>query len=148
MNNFREAIQLQIDENLQANEELKKQADPVWTELFQISKRSPIALGRKTGVYKIYHKEQDEPMVIGEGVVAGRKSRHVSVFKNKGVAIAHSGGSSSPCSTATKMYQYDSDIDNWFFSWCELPKAISTKYETVLIKKLKPEFNLQSMAGL
>ena len=82
MTHFKEAIELQINENLQANEELKKQADPVWTELFQISKRSPIALGRKTGVYKIYHKEQDEPMVIGEGVVSGRKSRHVSVFKN------------------------------------------------------------------
>tara|TARA_R110002012_G_scaffold69495_3_gene179926 strand:+ start:1142 stop:1588 length:447 start_codon:yes stop_codon:yes gene_type:complete len=148
MTHFQEAIELQINENLQANEELKKQADPVWIELFQISKRSPIPLGEKTGVYKIYHKEQDEPMVIGEGVLVRRKGRHVSVFNNKGIAIAHSGGSSSPCSTATKMYQYDSNIDNWFFSWCELPKTISTKYETILIRKLKPKFNLQSMAGL
>ena len=40
MTHFKEAIELQINENLQANEELKKQADPVWTELLQISKRS------------------------------------------------------------------------------------------------------------
>ena len=96
MKYFNEAIQLQVNENLRANEDLKKQTPPVWTELFQISKRSPVAMNKKTGVYKIYHKGIGEPMVIGEGVIIGRKGRHVSVFKNKGVAIAHSGGSSSP----------------------------------------------------
>jgi len=149
MPHFNEAIQLQINENLRANEELKKQTAPSWVEPFNITKRSPVALKRKTGVYKIFHaKDFSKAMVIGEGVVAGRKSRHVSVFKNKGISIPHEGGSSSPCSTASKMYQYDSNIDNWYFSWCELPKSISTKYEATLIKVLKPAFNLPSMAGL
>jgi len=152
MTHFEEAIELQINENLQANEELKKQADPVWTDPAPITEKlSGVKKNgiKATGVYKIYHIDNpDEPMVIGDGVITDRKSKHVYIFKNKGNAKTYPSGTSCACATAQKMYEYDDTLENWLFSWCKLPKTISTKYETVLIKKLKPEFNLQSMAGL
>ena len=153
MNLFKKAIELQIVENMEALAQLKELSYPVWVDPFPISMNSPTPLSHKGkkrhGVYKISHIDDLETaLVIGEGVIINRKCRHTFIFENKGKSVLHTGGSSSGCQTAAKMYNHDPEIDNWYMSWCELPKTISVKYEVVLIRELKPEFNLQCMAGI
>jgi len=47
------------------------------------------------------------------------------------------------------MYEYDTDIENWFFSFCVLhDKAVSQAYEKILIETEEPEFNNLSMSGV
>ena len=157
MDLFKKAVEMQISENLKSIKELNSMPNPVWIEPYPIAGRSSVPLtymlsGKqiwKTGVYKIFHWNNfDTPMVIGQGNIVDRQQKHRLIFRNKGSSVIYSGGSSSGCQTATKMYQYDTDIDNWYLSWCELPKNIMEKYEAILIKELKPKFNADFMAGL
>jgi hypothetical protein len=134
--------------------EVAELEEPVWSNIFCIEggkSNMPLSKGGKgkTGVYKIYHKDDlTTPMVIGEGNVGNRKGRHVTVMRNGGKSKTHERGSSSPCSTAQKMYKFDNTLANYFFQWCELPKSITPYYETILIQQLKPVFNDPKMAGL
>ena len=46
------------------------------------------------------------------------------------------------------MYRYDSNIDNWMFSWCDAKsKAIASEYERLLQQVENPNFNNVSMGG-
>ena len=59
---------------------------PVWSAVQQMDKAS---VPTKTiGVYKIIYKPTKEVMSIGQGNVSGRRTRHLSVFKNKGRDIS------------------------------------------------------------
>ena len=154
MKHFEQAIANALHEAERAILQLVELEEPVWSNIFCIEggkSNMPLSKGGKgkTGVYKIYHKDDlTTPVVIGEGSVGTRKGRHVTVMRNGGKSKTHENGSSSPCSTATKMYKYDSTLTNYFFQWCELPKSISSHYEAILIQQLKPVFNDQKMAGL
>tara|TARA_R110002124_G_scaffold3423_1_gene22776 strand:- start:68 stop:532 length:465 start_codon:yes stop_codon:yes gene_type:complete len=154
MKHFEQAIANALHEAERAILQLVELEEPVWSNIFCIEggkSNMPLSKGGKgkTGVYKIYHKDDlTTPVVIGEGNVGNRKGRHVTVMRNGGKSKTHENGSSSPCSTATKMYKYDSTLTNYFFQWCELPKSISSHYEAILIQQLKPVFNDQKMAGL
>ena len=154
MKHFEQAIANALYEAERAILEVVELEEPVWSNIFCIEggkSNMPLSKGGKgkTGVYKIYHKDDfTTPVVIGEGSVGTRKGRHVTVMRNGGKSKTHESGSSSPCSTATKMYKYDSNLTNYFFQWCELPKSISSHYEAILIQQLKPVFNDQKMAGL
>ena len=151
---FEQAIANALYEAERAILEVAELEEPVWSNIFCIEggkSNMPLSKGGKgkTGVYKIYHKDDlTTPVVIGEGNVGNRKGRHVTVMRNGGKSKTHENGSSSPCSTATKMYKYDSTLTNYFFQWCELPKSITPHYETVLIQQLKPVFNDPKMAGI
>ena len=120
--------------------------EPDWSVPDKITNKSKHICG--VGVYKIYHRDwiaEDVPLYIGQGNVSNRKTRHASVFKNKG-KILDSGGDSH---AAKKMYAYDTDIENWFFSFCVLhDKAVSQEYEKILIENEEPEFNNLSMSGV
>ena len=154
MKHFEQAIANALYEAERAILEVAELEEPVWSNIFCIEggkSNMPLSKGGKgkTGVYKIYHKDDlTTPVVIGEGNVGNRKGRHVTVMRNGGKSKTHERGSSSPCSTAQKMYKYDSTLTNYFFQWCELPKSISSHYEAILIQQLKPVFNDQKMAGL
>ena len=154
MKHFEQAIANALYEAERAILEVVELEEPVWSNIFCIEggkSNMPLSKGGKgkTGVYKIYHKDDlTTPVVIGEGNVGNRKGRHVTVMRNGGKSKTHERGSSSPCSTAQKMYKYDSNLTNYFFQWCELPKSISSHYEAILIQQLKPVFNDQKMAGL
>jgi len=147
MSIYQQALQEQIEENFSNIEELDsmigKGLEPDWYEPIPLTEDLPRGTG-KTGVYKIFHVEDlTTALVIGKGNLSGRKSRHKGIMNRKGIPKSH-----SPGSAATKMYKYDPTIDNWYFSWCELPKSIITKYEKLLIESEKPKFSLVSMAGL
>jgi hypothetical protein len=46
------------------------------------------------------------------------------------------------------MYKFDSNIDNWLFSWCDVGnKYLAGSYEYFLQKKYSPQFNKLEMAG-
>ena len=117
----------------------------------------------KMGVYKIFHCDRDANeleawqtgyelddltlMSIGCGIIANRKGRHKAIFLNDGKPTT-SAVSASSSQTATKMYNHDPNLDNWYFSWCDVGnKELSHEYESVLIHQLKPKFNDISMAG-
>mgnify|MGYP001172214044 FL=1 len=120
--------------------------EPTWSIPDKITNRSEGTCG--IGVYKIYHKDwiaEDVPLYIGQGNVSARKNRHASVFKNKGKILASGGDSHA----AKKMYAYDTDINNWYFSFCIVGnKSVASEYEDLLIKSQEPEFNNPSMSGV
>ena len=119
---------------------------PYFSEPFPI--KSVRISGAPIGVYKIFHKEDMSIMSIGQGNISGRLSRHLSVFKNKGQDIRHKGGSTSSSITAQKMYKYDSDLNNWYFSWCEVKeKGLASEFESELQSLYRPPFNALHMGG-
>ena len=120
--------------------------EPDWSVPDKITNKSKHICG--VGVYKIYHRDwitEDVPLYIGQGNVSSRKGRHVLVFKNKGKML--------PCGSnshaAKKMYAYDTDIENWFFSFCIIGnKSVASEYEKQLITNEEPEFNSDFMSGV
>ena len=101
----------------------------------------------RIGVYKIIHEEYGV-MYIGQGNVGQRKSRHLGVFRNDGKDIVSSGGHVSPSQAGKKMYAFDNNIDNWYFTYIILDnKKVSTEYETLLTNLEEPQFNNLSMSG-
>ncbi len=124
--------------------------NPEWSTPIKLSERIKQGSGG-IGVYKIYHKDwiaEDVALYIGQGVISGRKGTHALVFRNKGKAIPCK-NSNSHSEAASKMYEYDTDIENWFFSFCVLhDKAVSQEYEKILIEAEEPIFNNECMAGV
>ena len=87
-------------------------------------------------------------MSIGQGNVSGRRTRHLSVFRNNGQDITHSGGSTSGSVVAQKMFRHDSNLNNWAFSWCETKeKTLASQYEYELQQEMLPPFNGLHMGG-
>jgi hypothetical protein len=107
-------------------------------------------ISKAIGVYKIIYAPTGVVMSIGQGNIGARKDRHLQIFRNKGLsAIYKSSGASSGSQCGSKMYKFDSNIDNWLFSWCDCGnKNIAAELEIRLIDKYKPEFNLETMAGI
>ena len=124
--------------------------NPEWSTPIKLSERIKWGSGG-IGVYKIYHKDwiaEDVALYIGQGSVSDRKSTHALVFRNKGKAVPckHS-DTKSP--VASKMYEYDTDIENWFFSFCVFDnKPVASEYEKILIETEEPEFNSEYMSGV
>ena len=125
---------------------------PEWSEPKPIDTNQKFG-GKIKGVYKIIYKpfyeaEDGSPyvMYIGQGNVNERHSRHKSVFKN-GKNLLHA-NSSSGSQAAVKMHEFDDDIDNWLFSYCNIGvKSLCSKYEKALQNEENPEFNNSSMNG-
>lgn len=128
---------------------------PTWSVEEPIDKvKVPSTNGKKViGVYKIIYRPTDEVVSIGQGVVNARRGRHVSVFKHsvkEGYAcdITHEGGATSGSEVAQKMYKEDSNLDNWYFSWCNTKsKPLANQLETELQNQINPRFNASHMAG-
>jgi hypothetical protein len=123
---------------------------PKWSKKIQINHKSEDGISKAIGVYKIFYAPTGQLMAIGQGNISNRRQRHLSIFRNKGNSIFHSSsGASEGSQTGTKMYKFDKNINNWLFSWCDCGnKQIAMELENYLITKLKPKFNLQSMAGV
>ena len=100
------------------------------------------------GVYKIMHNKT--VMYIGVGNnITGRISRHRDVFLNDGRDVKNPGGSTNPSTAAQNMYKYDTNKDNWYFSWCAIGnRKLSGIYETLLMEEYNPKFNDKSLAGI
>ena len=147
-NVFEKTINSLIYERNEELENLKKLADfkPIWTTAEPFA---TVRIGSKSiGVYRIIYRPTGETKSIGEGNISQRRSRHKGCFLNGGEDMVSANGHVSPSQTAKKMYNYDPNINNWLFSFCVVNvKAVSTAYETELIKDEEPEFNLLSMAG-
>ena len=143
------AIDSEIDklkENIDSIEKLKTK-QPSWTHPIPMN-TTQNGISGIIGCYKVIYKLTNEVMGIGTGVVANRRTRHLSVFKNDGVDIIHPNGTSSGSALAGYMYKFDSNIDNWLFSWCEVNnKYLAASYEYFLQKKYNPQFNKLEMAG-
>lgn len=121
--------------------------DPVWSEPTPITERQ-IGISGKLGVYRIIYKPTMETVSIGQGHVSTRKARHLSVFRNGGKDVVSSSGATSGSQTAQKMYKFDSNLDNWLFSWCDVgDKTVSSSYEHLLQLNEEPLFNDLKMAG-
>jgi hypothetical protein len=123
-----------------------------WSETRPMQERLSISgsIGGKIGVYKIIHKDHEEysVMYIGQGNIGNRKGRHLSVFRNDGKDIVSPNGHVSPSQAGKKMYAFDDNIDNWYFSCIILDnKKVSTEYEKLLTILEEPEFNNLSMSG-
>jgi len=120
--------------------------NPYWYEPRPIDK---VRIAQKSlGVYKIIYRPSNRVMSVGQGIVCGRRNRHVSVFKNKGADIVSKSGATSPSTTARHMYNHDSNLQNWWFSWCFVEdKFIIKFYENALQKELNPPFNSLHMGG-
>ena len=105
------------------------------------------------GLYRIHHK--NDLMYIGVGNLNARRTRHVSVFKNKGKPIQKKNGSSSDSPVARKMYHKDKNLDNWYFSWQtidgeidrDIAMFVMSRMELILGKQLKPALCTEHMLG-
>tara|TARA_R110001592_G_scaffold311383_1_gene586238 strand:- start:6 stop:500 length:495 start_codon:yes stop_codon:yes gene_type:complete len=132
---------------------------PKWSEPRPINDNQEFG-GKFKGVYKIIYRPYYETetfkelskyglpyvMYIGQGNVNERHARHKSVFKN-GKNLLHA-KSSSGSQAAVKMHEFDDDIDNWLFSYCNIGvKSLCSKYEKALQNEENPEFNNSSMNG-
>lgn len=104
----------------------------------------------KPGVYFIFYKPEKDEVArykyIGtSGSVQGRVNQHVRFYKL-------GGKSSDPTKNAgaiKKMYDYDSDIENWGIFWVECPtKEYAEQYEDICIQAIQPEFNALHMGGV
>ncbi len=122
--------------------------NPEWSTPIKFSER--MAMGSNgIGLYKIIHKDGMITMYVGQGGVGARKNTHMRFFKNKGKMIKYGASTWTKSEAASKMYEYDTDIENWFFSFCVLhDKAVSKEYETILIDTEEPLFNSEYMAGV
>ena len=119
--------------------------DPEWSEAVPIAKAK---VKGGLGVYRMIYGPTKEVMSIGQGLVGQRKSRHLGVFRNGGVDMISPNGHVSPSQTGKKMFAFDSNIDNWHFSYCLVPnKSICAEYELQLQTEMEPQFNELSMAG-
>lgn len=101
-----------------------------------------------TGVYAIYHCDPDPVMFyIGQGLVAKRRSRHKSVFNNKGVAKQAKDGEETTSYTDSvigrKMYQKDPNPYHWFWTHVECEIHWAVTLERLLIELHMPEGNIR-----
>jgi hypothetical protein len=102
------------------------------------------------GVYFVCYKpekdEVDRIKYVGySDSVQGRVNQHVRFFRNGG----KSSDKTKDAGFVKKMFKYDSDINNWEIFWVRVPsKWLASKYETICINSLTPEFNSQKMAGV
>lgn len=91
-------------------------------------------------------------MYIGQGKITGRKFNHLQIFKNNGkpcIWETNNKITSSVDSVAgRKMYEYDSNINNWYFSYITTGKEWSPIMENYFINELKPQFNDEKMNGV
>jgi|10_taG_2_1085330.scaffolds.fasta_scaffold25364_2 hypothetical protein len=135
----------QIKKSLEELSRLEKKV-PYFSEPFPI--KDIRISGKPIGVYKIFHEKDMNIMSIGQGNIKGRLIRHLGVFRNKGQDIRHEGGSTSSSITAQKMYKYDSDLNNWYFSWCDVKeKGLASEFESELQHQYRPPFNALHMGG-
>ena len=119
--------------------------EPEWSEAVPIEKAK---VKGGLGVYRMIYGPTKEVMSIGQGHVGQRKSRHLGVFRNGGVDMISPNVLVSPSQTGKKMFAFDSNIDNWHFSYCLVPnKSICAEYELQLQTEMEPQFNELSMAG-
>ena len=100
------------------------------------------------GVYKIIHRPSNKVMSIGQGNIGARKARHLGVFRNGGQTLISKNGKPSGSVTGQKMYQFDSNENNWDFSLLAVgSKFLSCFIEEDLQAKLRPAFNADHMGG-
>ena len=152
---FQKVVTKQIEALIEEKIELENtflNFTPKWFEPNPIEDPAVGAGSRKSknlGIYKIIYGPTDEVMYIGQGIISGRKSKHIMVFRNKGEPIVRGPGKANTDSPAArKMYNFDDNIDNWLFSFCIVDnKALCQRYEDCLIKNEDPEFNSPGMSG-
>lgn len=141
-----EYLIISLEEKIELLNQLKD-SEIKWSKPNQFSD-SESGVSKAIGCYKIIYKPTMKVMGIGQGNISNRKARHKSVFLNGGVDIIHENGTSSGSPTAGKMFRFDSDLENWLFSWCDVgSKELAQIYEDKLIREFQPEFNSEHMAG-
>ena len=143
---FRQSVMNKVEELAKSLEHTKSliNLEPQWSNPVKISE----AITTKgIGVYKISHADLDIAY-IGQGNVSSRRYRHLGVFKNNGKDMVSINGHVSPSQAGKKMYAYDSNLENWFFSYCIIgSKVVAVEYEKLLAEDIEPAFNNLSMAG-
>lgn len=128
----------------------------------------PSAFGySRYGAYMVKHIKDTEfnnIAYVGNGVISQRRNRIKNVFRNGGKAVVSKNGSSSDCRVASKMFQADSNLDNWLYYYIKVPKIdlnpnsiywtdegeIAEKFyveemERSLHEKFQPRYNLEGL---
>ena len=143
---FKATVALKLQELSEQTAEVKCLVDyePNWSYAGPLES---VRIGKGTGVYRIIYKPSGETLSIGQGVLEQRRQRHKSVFLNGGEDVVSPNGHVSPSQTAKKMYRHDTNLDNWYFSYCLIVESLCGAYEKALVEKEKPLFNLIHMAG-
>lgn len=115
-------------------------------------------LNKSTFVYKLYHEEYDDCYIGCTTHWSSRKTKIIGVFNNEGNATIHSGGGASDHPGARKMYNIDSNLDNWkmkvmLIDFADVPfdqshrELIIRQIETHIIQEENPSLNSDGMAG-
>ena len=143
---FKAAAVLRLQELSEQTAEVKNfvEYEPNWSYAGPLES---VRIGKGTGVYRIIYKPSGKTLSIGQGNLEERRQRHKSVFLNNGEDVVSPAGHVSPSQTAKKMFRYDTNLNNWYFSFCFIVKSLCETYEKILVKDEKPEFNLIHMAG-
>ena len=111
------------------------------------------ACTNRPGLYRIYHN--DDLMYVGYGNLNARRARHVIVFNKKGNADVSSNGRASDSPVASKMYDMDSDINNWYISYQiideeidrDIADAVMKRMELIVGKENRPQLCAKHMLG-
>jgi hypothetical protein len=148
---MRETITKQINKGMKILEKQMKEIQKVdsvleWTKakcINQVHKGTGAI-----GVYKIIHRPSNKVMSIGQGNIGARKARHLGVFRNDGQTLISKNGKPSGSVTGQKMFEFDSNENNWDFSLLAVgSKFLSCFIEEDLQAKLRPAFNADHMGG-
>jgi len=140
---------------------LSDRIDQAIQELAILQLKNPIhpkqniekACTNRPGLYRIHH--HDDFMSTGYGNLNSRRARHVRVFKKEGKADVSSNGRSSDSPVASKMYDIDSDINNWHISYQiidgeinrDVADAVMKRMELIVGKENKPLLCAEHMLG-
>jgi hypothetical protein len=140
---YQQAIEEELEQLKTNLNKIKKLSNitPVWSPIVPITNKL-VGVENVIGCYKVIYKDK-KVMGIGQGVIANRKCKHLQVFRNGGIDIIHPNGTSSGSALAGYMYKHDKNINNWYFSWCNIGNSnLSKSYEYFLQLKYRPKFNL------
>lgn len=103
---------------------------------------------KSVGVYFITNLADDQIMYVGQGNIGKRISVHRSVFENKGETVL-TANSSYHSAAGQKMYNHDTDIDNWAWAYVLThDKSLAERMETRLVEAWQTPFNASHMCGV
>lgn len=126
---------ISLEDQINLIRQLKKYPPP-FTDFVSLS--STISNTNCNGVYKILYEPENLVYYIGQGNIGARKNRHIERFYDN----------VNRYDVSTKMKEKDSDINNWYFSFCDVKsKILAKEYESRLISIVNPYFNDIRMAG-
>jgi hypothetical protein len=131
--------------------------EDMWSDIILVEDRL-VGATKRIGVYRFLYKplyeetndiETSTKYIGAASNVGSRRSSHKRVFENKGKAIHAPGGTVFHSPAGQRMYEFDTNLNNWLYSWIEIDDIDFAKaYEAKLINDENPEFNNDNQAGI